>query len=323
MTSVLLLLLLQTPTAGELAAAGSRHLEANRVAEAEAAFEQSLKRNPATFEALSGLGYIRFSQQRFADARALLEKAASIRPASFQTRFLLGATLVELHDRPAAMRALKLAVQLNPAHTDARKLLATEQIGAQQFTDALAALQPLGAQCDEECTLLSIEARHGAGDTAGALQLATTAAGRFPASAQLAAWLGFQLQFAGRFDEAQRALSTAIRLDPSFPIPYQVLGEVHLRQENFAEAKKWLQQAAERMPGVVDVLLSFSRAVAGSGDLAAAVEILRGIRAADARVHLQLSRLYYRLGDVAAAQAEAELVKKSETPAAGTPWRKR
>jgi Flp pilus assembly protein TadD len=323
MTALIFLLALAQQSAPELAASGARHLEANRVPEAQTAFEQSLKLNPAVFEALSGLGYIYYSQQRFAEARKLLEKAITIRPASFQSHFLLGATLVELKDSPAAIRVLRQAVRIDPAHADARKLLAAEHVGLKQFTEAIRTLAPLKSGEDEEIVLLLIEARQGAGDTAGAFALAQEAAQRFPRSAQVAAWLGFQLQFAGRYDEAEKALREAIRLDPAFPIPYQLLGEVYLQKDSFTEAKTWLVQAADRMPEDPDVLLSLSRAVAGTGDLAAAVDILKRIRPADARVHLQLSRLYFRLGDTASAEAEAELVKTSETAAAVSPWRKR
>jgi cytochrome c-type biogenesis protein CcmH/NrfG len=45
-------------TAAELATAGARYLESNRPVEAQAAYEQSVRLDPANFEALSGLGFL-------------------------------------------------------------------------------------------------------------------------------------------------------------------------------------------------------------------------------------------------------------------------
>jgi len=241
-------------------------------------------------------GVQHFQRGEFAQARVLLERAAKARPRSFEVRFVLGAALVELKETAAAIDALRTAVALQPAHLDARKLLAAQLIAAKRFKEAAALLQPT----DEESHLLLIEARQGAGDSKSAFALASAAAQKFPKSAQIAAWLGFQHQFAGRFDEAKAALNRALAIDPALPMALLLMGEVHLKEENFAEAVRWLRQA----PPDVESALLLSRALMELGQLEDALAALAGAFK-DRRVHLQRSKLYFRLGDERKAREEA------------------
>lgn len=293
-------------SAAQLAEVGVRHLESGNLAAAQAALEQCLKTDPAQYDALSGLGFIHYSEGRFEPARDLLRRAAKQRPRSFQTRFLLGATLVQLNDPEGAITELEQAHALNRAHADASKLLASQYVRTQRYSKAIALLS---ASEDEESMLLLIEAKQSSGDSASAFALAEKAAARFPQSAQVVAWLGFQLQFAGRYPEARARLEQATRLDPSLPAPLQILGDVYLKEENFTEAAKWLRQAAKKMPDDPEVLLALSRALLEQEDVAGALAALeQAARAAprDARVHLQLSRLYFRQGDEVRAKEAAE-----------------
>ncbi len=255
-----------------------------------------------SFDALARQGFDRFAEDRFDEARLKLERAVAIRPNSFQVRFLLGATLVQLQNPDAAIPHLRRAVALQPTHDDARKLLAAQCIATRRFTEALGAIrQP----ADEEGHLLAIEAKQGAGDAAGALALAQQAARKFPQSAPVAAWLGFQMQFAGRYDDARRHLLRAREIDPSHPAAYQLLGEVCLKEEKYAEAVTWLRHAAAKMPDDAETLLGLSRALAETGEPAQAIAVLE--RAPDdARVFVQLSRLYFKAGDEERARAASE-----------------
>ena len=322
-----LAILAHAQTAAELAARGGELLEANRPAEALSAFTQSLRRNPAEGEALSGMGFLLYSQNQFPAARAYLEKAVVARPQSFQARFLLAATLVQLKQTQPAIAQLRQALLRKPAHLDARKLLATQLLEVGQYREAATVLQPVLETLppDEEVHLLLIEARQTSGDTVAAFSLAQKAALRFPNSAQILAWLGFQLQFAGRYEEAKSPLLRAMEIDPAFPVPAQILGDVFLKEENFPEALKWLIRAAEKMPDDAETLLSLSRAQAESGAPAQALETLqRAARVAptDARVHFHLSRLYFRLGDEPKAQQAAAFsvqLRDNQAPVAAAP----
>jgi tetratricopeptide (TPR) repeat protein len=251
-------------------------------------------------------GVQHFQRGDYQQARAALERAVKAQPRSFEARFVLGAALVELKDTTAAIESLRAAVAIQPAHLDARKLLTAQLIAAKRFKEAAALLQP----GDEETHLLLIEARQGAGDAKGAFALATAAGRRFPKSAQIAAWLGFQHQFAGRFDEAKTALQRALAIDPALPMALQLMGEVSLKEENFAEAVIWLRQA----PRDVETALLLSRARMELGQLQEALDALAGITG-DRRIHLLRAKLYYRLGDEGKAREEA--ARAEATPTAG------
>jgi tetratricopeptide (TPR) repeat protein len=309
----------QPSEAAALAASGERFLAAGQLAYAKTAFERALKLNPSEFTALSGLGFVHYSQGQFEQARTVLQKAAALRPNSFQTRFLLGATLVQLNESKAAIRELRAAHAIDPGHLDARKLLAAQYSQSRQFKEAIALLEPVldTRPYDEEVHLLLIDARQTSGDAPGAYSLALKAAQRFPSSAQVASWLGFQLDFAGRYDEAKEYLRKAIQLDPSYPVSYQLLADVFLKEENYAEAVAWYRKAAERMPQDVETLLGLSKALLETGETAESLAVLLSasrIDPGDARVHLQLSRLHFRMGDEALAQKEAELALKLKNP---------
>jgi tetratricopeptide (TPR) repeat protein len=309
----------QPSEAARLAAAGEQFIETNQLAAARSAFERALSLDPLQFAALSGLGFVYYSEGRFEQARAVLQKAAAARPKSFQARFLLGATLVELNDTKAAIRELRAARALNPGHPDARKLLAVQYSQNRQFKDAIALLSPIldVKPYDEEVHRLLIDALQTSGDAPGAYALALKAEQRFPSSAQVASWLGFQLNFAGRYDDAKKYLQRAIRLDPSYPVSYQLLADSFLREENYSEAVAWYRKANAGMPEDVDTLLGLSKALLETGDtdgaLAALVNAGR-VDPADARVHLQLSRLHFRMGNEALAEKEAELALKLKNP---------
>jgi tetratricopeptide (TPR) repeat protein len=306
------------PSSASLAATGEKFLAAERLDEARQAFEAALRLDAVNVAALRGIGIIEFSQRRYRQARVWFEKAVHARPNSFQVRFLLGAVLVELNDPASAIDHLRVAHQLDATHPDVRKLLAAQYSATGQYRQAIALLASVvdTAPYDEEVHLLLIAARQASGDSEGVFALATRAERRFPRSAQVAAWLGFQLQFSGRYDEAEKKLRRAIDLEPSFGVPYQLLGEISLKREEHSDAIEWFRKAAGIMPGDVETLIGLGRALAALDKSEAALQALHSaarIAPKNAQVHLQLSRLYFRMGDEARAREEADLSVRLRT----------
>jgi tetratricopeptide (TPR) repeat protein len=308
------------PSPASLAASGDKFLEAQRVDEARQSFEGALRLDAANFAALRGMGIIDFSQGRFAQARVWLEKAVQARPNSFQVRFLLGAVLVELQDSKNAINQLRAAHILDTTHADARKLLAAQYSATGEYKKAIELLGPVVDRppYDEEAHLLLIGAQQASGDSEGVFALATRAQRRFPRSPQVAAWVGFQLQFSGRYEEAEKELRRAIELEPSFGVPYQLLGEIYLKREEYVAAVEWFRKAVDIMPEDVETLMGLGRALAALDKTDAALEALRSaarIAPENAQAHLHLSRLYFRLGDEAKAHEEADLSVRLRTTA--------
>lgn len=250
-----------------------------------------------------------FSRGQFAEAEALLRTAAGREPASFEARFVLGASLVQLDRRADAIQQLREAVRMNPAHTDARKLLASQYMVQRDYATALALLKKAPA-LDEEMHLLLMEAYHASGDTAASSALAQKAVARFPRSPQVNCWMGFQLMAAGRYEDARLYLETAQRVDPDYPGTYYLLGDLLLKKQEYAAAIPHFRTAVEKNPEGVESRLGLAQALIGLGETAKALEVLQDAARAipdDSRLHFQLSRLYYRLGDERSADREAEV----------------
>jgi tetratricopeptide (TPR) repeat protein len=216
---------------------------------------------------------------------------------------------VQLGRRAEAIRELGDALRLNPDHADARKLLATQYMIQHDYA-AAAALLKTANTLDEEMHLLLIEAYQNSGDTTASFALARRAVARFPRSPRLNCWMGFQLQSSGRYEDAKRYLENARRIAPQYPATYYLLGDVLLKQQDYAAAIPHFRTAVEKDPEDVDARLGLAQALVALEETAKALEVLQdAARAApgDSRVHFQLSRLHYRLGDERGADREAEI----------------
>jgi tetratricopeptide (TPR) repeat protein len=265
-----------------------------------------------------------FSEAQFSEAEQSLRGAVAEQPESFEARLALGATLAQLKRPAEAIEQLQVAHRLRPRHSDVLKLLAAQYMIERRYANAIALLLPVSAR-DEEIYLLLIESYQSSGDTPRSFAMAQEAVRRFPSSAQINCWMGFQLQFSGRYEDARGYLDNAIRLAPEYPATYYVLAEVLLKQQKARESLPYFEKAIEFDPDDIEARLGLSRAWAGVGDTKTALTVLQAAEKSapeDARVHLLLSRLWFRLGDEPRAQEEAKLslqYRKNETRAPSLP----
>jgi predicted TPR repeat methyltransferase len=123
--------------------AGLAHLEAGRLADAEAAFERSLELLPGRPSTLTNLGVVRLRLGRPAQAVPLLQQAAQAEPGNFEAWAHLGLALAGLGRDAQALPALERAVQLQPAHARVRFELAGVLGRLQRAADALPQAQAL------------------------------------------------------------------------------------------------------------------------------------------------------------------------------------
>lgn len=262
-----------------------------------------------------------FSEGRFAEAEPSLREAVAAQPRSFDARLALGATLAQLKRPAEAIQQLQEAHRLRPGHVDALKLLAAQYMIERQYGKAVALLAPV-TDADEEVYLLLIESYQASSDTARSFALAQKAVLRFPSSPQVNCWMGFQLQFSGRYEEARGYLEKAIRLAPEYPATYYLLADVLLKQQKARESIPYFEKAVELDANDMEARMGLSQAWSASGDLAKALAVLEAAEKAspeDARVHLLLSRLWFRLGDEPRAQQEADLSLKYRNPGGAGP----
>ena len=266
-----------------------------------------------------GLGL--FSDGHFSEAEPLLRRAVAARPESFEARLALGATLARLKRPGQAIEQLQVAHHLRPAHLDALKLLAAQYVTDRQYVRAISLLSQVSAR-DEEVYLLLIQAYQASGATSTSFATAGEAVARFPSSAQINCWMGFQLQFSGRYEEARGYLEKAIRLDPEYPATYYILGEALLKQQKARDSIPYFEKAIELDPDDTDAGMGLSQAWSSAGELPKALDVLEAAEKSspgNARIHFLLSRLLFRLGNESRAQEEANLSLRYRNNEAETP----
>jgi tetratricopeptide (TPR) repeat protein len=254
-------------------------------------------------------GLLLFSDGHFSEAEPLLRQAVATRPELFEARLALGATLARLKRSGQAIEQLQAAHHLRPAHLDALKLLAAQYIIDRQYVHATSLLLQVRAR-DEEVYLLLIQAYQASGDTNISFATAEEAAARFPSSAQINCWMGFQLQFSGRYEDARGYLEKALRLDAEYPATYYILGEALLKQQKARDSIPYFEKAVKLDPDDTDARMGLSQAWTGAGELPKALDILEAAEKSsprNAHVHFLLSRLLFRLGNESRAQEEADL----------------
>lgn len=126
--------------------AGIEHLEGGRLAEAEAAFAQSLALLPGRPSTLTNLGAVRLELGRPADAVPLLQQAVQAEDHSFEAWAHLGIALAQIGRLAEALPALQRALALQPAHARVRFELAGVLGPLQRPADALVHTEALLAR---------------------------------------------------------------------------------------------------------------------------------------------------------------------------------
>ena len=161
-----------------------QQLAANgRAGEAEACYQSVLDQNPAQFEALMLMGYLRLDQARLDDAFEFFAGAAEAAPNDPRAHTALGEAAI-VGDRPDdAVEAFSAAIRLDPDNAGARNNLAT-------------VLSRLG------------RAEEAAAHFQKALE-------RQPGDVRVLLNLGKCLQELDRIDEAMSVYRDVLRIDPS------------------------------------------------------------------------------------------------------------
>jgi predicted Zn-dependent protease len=259
-----------------------------------------------------------YSAQQFDQAERVLREAVSRQPRSANLRFLLGATLLQLQRSDDAIRELREAARLDPRRRDAAKLLASELVGQKQYAEAIRYLTPLVAAQpgDEETYLLLTQAyydRGEAGDNERAIDAADQGLKRYPRSAGLMTSKALALREVGRLAEAQKLLEQALRLHPGLIQAQAVMADVFNRQGNYAPAIPLFRAVLVADAGHVESRVGLSRALVATGateEALAEMNRAKELAPDNARIRLELSQLYSKLGMTERAREEAEAFRQ-------------
>jgi tetratricopeptide (TPR) repeat protein len=257
--------------------AGSR-----RAGDAEAEFDEAIKRDPESAANLGAYGAFRLKRREFDKAIELYKKAVAKEPG--------------------------------PAWVDgyARALL-----GAGRYVDATSQIRDAQSKDPNSAVMHYLMGRvsHGAGKADEAIKMYEKALQRDPAYAEPLIALGELALKGGDKEKAKARFSQAVEKAPSNPDAHTGMGEYLLAVDDAAGAKAAFARAVELDPDHAPARFGLGRALWALGDLKSArkeLELSLQLVDRDPEVHYQYGTLLWKMGDLDAGAAAAARAVKSE-----------
>lgn len=312
--AVLVLALLQGQGADTLSQQALAQARAGRTAEAAELWKKALALTPAHFDSLFNLGYYHTTRGEHAEAEPYLARAARVRPADFNTRYLHGNSLAALDHREDALNEWRSALAMQPANVRLMLVMAVEYTKGRYFREAcdVARAAVRAAPADARVHFVAVKACDDARDP-GILELARLTVQRFPSDARANFEYGFQLQRAGRREEAMPYLKKAMESGEPWEEPFFFYGDLLLLEDRYDEAAGHLKRALEIRPDYVAACVSLAKALMAQEKYPEAARELEGCSAKNPvhpQPHLMLSQVFFRLGEEQRATEEKNLSLK-------------
>lgn len=247
---------------GVRAKLGAALRKSGQAAEAVAVLRESAGNDAAAWHEL-GMAYQ--AQGKVREAMGALEKAIELDPEMVEAHSNLGILAMEAGDAARAAKELREAVRIQPDFADARNNLGN---------------------------LLA-----GTGDMAGARAEFEAAVRLRPRDATVRYNYAMALGRARLFDEAQKQLEEALRVNGELAEAHQVLADMLMAKQQVAAALGHYREAVRLRPDSGPALLGLGATLAMTGDLAGAT------------VYLQKAE---SVGDAGVKQNAAELLRQVE-----------
>jgi len=281
-------------------------------------------------------------QKRYAEARKALEGA--VEPAGLTQRIafhrLKAAVASGLGDSATAANEMRSALALAPGDAGLQTATAAAELQAGLLDDALTHARAGGNTAAGQALIGDIQEKRGqyveavkAYQAAVALEpgweqfrialalelvqhytfepaiaVLEQAAPRFPKSARIRTLLGVAQYAAGRFDEAETAMTDALTLDPDLQPVYGYLAQAAFESPS-APPDRTLRTICSRDAEGTACLVLQSRAARAEGDaalLAQAVAKLKRTPEDSAVARCELGRVYQATGQLTEARTELE-----------------
>jgi len=294
----------------EMADAMALHQD-GRIAEAAAAYDRLLARDPRNADALHLAGVAACQMGDGAKGVELIRRAIALRPAMADFHFNLGNALKDLGRYADAETAYRQAIRLQPLYVEAHsnlggvlKQLGRNDAAAECFRQAIR-LRP--AHADAHGGLGAVELDRGQFGAAVAAFRKAIALRPRDAEAQYglaAAQLGQD-----HIADAADALAKVLALSPGHVEALNLLSVVRLRQRRIPEALAALREAVTRNPRHVVALYNLASLLEERGEIEEARSVAAGGLALDpthAGLQLVLAQCERRSGDLAGALARLQ-----------------
>jgi Flp pilus assembly protein TadD len=231
-----------------------------------------------------------------------LGRAAAARPDSFEPNYLLGLALSQAGRQLEAIKRLRVGQKARPGHTGLLTLLGVLYLKEGYPLDAAETLVAAAQQAPlpEKSALLIAEAWDQCFQFDKALASATETAARFPRSADAKFRLGYELETAGRFDEAHHEFMRAAELEPEFVEARVALARLERRMSLYDSSQQHLEVALRVAPKDRTARTELAKLMTLRKQNVKARHLLQGLISesdTEPELHLLLARVYQSEGD--------------------------
>jgi tetratricopeptide (TPR) repeat protein len=284
-----------------LIALGTAFANAGLAEAAAEVFDEASRRDPSSFQAHFDLGLAFLKAGHAAAAIEPLEKSLRILPKSPEANTSLGLAYVMNGKFQEALAPLELVHQLEPENLKIDGLLGLTYLRTGSAAKAVPIVQTAlhRQQSDPKLWFLMIDCLNGAGQEEAALKVSNEALERFPSLAKSYLAKGQQLARVGRYQDAGPLFEKATELAPSDVDSWLGLAEVQNKSGDYERSLSGYQNVLRIDRDNLTAQLGAARDLVALGKLNDAKETLERAASAhpqSAQVHVELSKVYARLG---------------------------
>jgi tetratricopeptide (TPR) repeat protein len=305
-----------------------------------AQFEEALAVDSTSAEPYIGIGAVQVTKRQSTEAEQMFLRATAVEPSSTRAQLALAHFYWASQQFDKTETALKAALSIDQANLTANRamaafLVATQRVAeAEPYFVALARHSPtsatigilaqyyaiVGRKAEARKVLTELAARPDAytdatvrlarmdladSDRAGAalrLKDVLSRDARHVEALVLSATLLFD---EGKYDQASRAIASALAVNPAYAPAHELAGRIHLVTDGPAPAIKSFEEALRSEPNSIRPVLYLSRLHLDTGSPDAALryaEHARAIRPASVDARVLLARSYLAKRETARAQ---------------------
>jgi protein O-GlcNAc transferase len=263
--------------------AGLEHHQAGRLAEADAAYAEVLRRDPGNIDALHFAGVVAHQRGLHDEAARLIGRALALNAANPPAHNNLGDVRVKQGRLDEAVASFERAIALQPDYIDAYGNLAGAWMRLGRPDQALAcyarAVNAVPGSAALRVDMAQLSASLGRGDEA--IGLYREAIALAPALPEAHAGLGEALRQAWRLDEAADACRQVLVLTPDSAPALASLGNVLKQMNRPDEAADCYRKALAIEPGAVEARYNLGTVLGSLGRDAEALACYREALALD------------------------------------------
>ena len=282
--------------------------------EAISEYKIALRQSSTHVEARLNLAICYYKMGRIEEATAQLEKVHSESPGNHQATLLLSDCYMRMDREKDVIRILEPEKEKYPDDLGIAYLLGTALIREKRVEEGQVLVDRILRNGDSaEAHLMLGTAKMGAADFAGARDEFAKANALNSNLPEVHVLYAKALMLTGDSDLSEKEFAAELRVDPfNFDANLQ-LGAMAKQEQNYVQARKYFERAAETRPGDPGVRYQLALLAVDEGALEKAREILDGLVKESPQfieAHVTLALVYYRLKRPQDSKREREIVQK-------------